>query len=41
MQLLKWMDVRGIRESTLQHNLEYFSEFIIDGMQRRKKVNHF
>jgi hypothetical protein len=32
------MDVRGIRESTLKHNLEYFQDFIVDGMQRREKV---
>ncbi|KAJ3343797.1 hypothetical protein HDU91_000340, partial [Kappamyces sp. JEL0680] len=37
-KLRQWLDRRGKRESTLYHNLEYYKDYIIDGMTKRAAV---
>ncbi|KAJ3315236.1 hypothetical protein HDV04_003629 [Boothiomyces sp. JEL0838] len=37
-QLMAWLDTRGIRESILHHNLEYYQDVIFDGMEKRRNA---
>jgi hypothetical protein len=38
---MNWLDVRGVRESNLNRNLENHQEYIVDNMDRAAKVYSF